>query len=136
MFSFPTRRLLPGSYSYPCFEKTNRNLIFFFFWNTNNFSQLHTLGVYGPLSAGHILIVQDFVRYPQRTECQMSGEEIQIPGQTFKIIANVDILWKREQPTLSLRLPGTETNPHGLNIHLNTSTFPQISLRYRGVTDG
>lgn len=66
----------------------------------------------------------------------MSGEKIQIPGQTFKIIANVDILWKREQPMLSLRLPGTETNPDGLNIHLNTSTFPQISSCYRGVTDG
>lgn len=65
----------------------------------------------------------------------MSGGEIQIP-KTFKIIANVDILWKREQSMLSLRLPGTETNPQGLNIHLNTSTFPQISLRYRSVTDG
>lgn len=66
----------------------------------------------------------------------MSGEEIQIPGQTFKIIAKVDILWKREQPVLSLRLPGIEANPQGLNIHLNTSTFPQISLSYHGVTNG
>lgn len=65
----------------------------------------------------------------------MSGERIQIPGQTFKIIAKVDILWKREQPMLSLRLRGTETNPHGLNIHLNMSTFPQISLSYHSVTN-
>lgn len=98
------------------------NLIFFFFFENTQLPPAAHTGIYGPLSAGHILIVQDFARCPQRTEWQMSGEEIQIPGQTFKIIAKVDILWKREQPMLSLRLPRTKTNPHGLNIHLNIPT--------------
>jgi hypothetical protein len=44
---------------------------------------------------GHILTTEDFTRLAQSTECQMSAEEIQIPGQTFNVIAKGGILYKR-----------------------------------------